>query len=156
MITLRFIESYKHLSSSLDVLVKSLLNKDKDIDLIKNKLPSLFQYFDDKALKLLRKGVYPYDYMDEDWENKLKEKELPDIKYFHSSLTNTKCSIDDYSYAKEIYNYFNCKNIKDYNDLYVKTDVLLLADVFASHRKNSYNSFGLDCLHCLYLCSWFF
>ena len=74
MITLRFIESYKHLSSSLDVLVKSLLNKDKDIDLIKNKLPSLFQYFDDKALKLLRKGVYPYDYMDEDCQNKLKEK----------------------------------------------------------------------------------
>ena len=75
--------------------------------------------------------------MDEDWKNKLKEKELPDIQYFHSSLTNTKCSIDDYSYANKIYNYFNCKNIKDYNDLYVKTDVLLLADVFASYRKNS-------------------
>ena len=41
--------------------------------------------------------------MDEDWENKLKEKELPDIEYFHSSLSNTKCSTDDYKYAKEIY-----------------------------------------------------
>ena len=75
MITLRFIDSYKHLSSSLDVLVRSFLNKDKNIDLIKNEFPSLFQYFDDKALKLLRKGVYPYDCMDEDWENKSKEKE---------------------------------------------------------------------------------
>ena len=56
MITLRFIDSYQHLSSSLDVLVKSLLNKETDIDLIKNKFPSLFQYFDDTALKLLRKG----------------------------------------------------------------------------------------------------
>ena len=46
---LRFIDSYKHLSSSLDVLVKSLLNKETDIALIKNKFPSLFQYFHDKA-----------------------------------------------------------------------------------------------------------
>ena len=66
MITLRFIDSYQHLSSPLDVLVKSLLNKETDIDLIKNKFPSLFQYFDDKALKLLIKGIYPYDYMGED------------------------------------------------------------------------------------------
>ena len=73
--------------------------------------------------------------MDEDWKNKLKEKELPDIKYFDSSLSNTKCSIDDYNYAKETYNYLECKNIKDCNDLYVKTDVLLLADVFGSYRK---------------------
>ena len=66
MITLRFIDSYQHLSSFLDVLVKSLLSKETDIDLIKNKFPSLFQCFDDKALKLLIKGVYPYDYMDKD------------------------------------------------------------------------------------------
>ena len=117
------------------MLVQSLLNKEEDIDLIKNKFPSLFQYFDNKALQLLRKGVYPYDYVDEDWKNKLKEKELPDIKYFDSSLSNTKCSIDDYIYAKETYDYLECKNIKDYNDLYVKTDVLLLADVFGSYRK---------------------
>ena len=120
-----------------------------DINSLNRKFPLLFQYFGDKALKLLRKGVYPYDYMDEDWKNKLKEKELPDIIYFHSSLRNTKCSIDDYNYAKEIYNYFDCKNTKDCNDLYVKTDVLLLADVFASYRKNSYKSFGLDLLYCI-------
>ena len=36
--------------------------------------------------------------MDGDRKNKLKGKELPDVKYFHSSLSNTKCSIDDYNY----------------------------------------------------------
>ena len=87
--------------------------------------------------------------MNEDWENKLKLKELPDIEYFHSSLSNTKCSNDDYNYAKEIYKLFGCKKIKDYNNLYVKTDVLLLADVYASYRKNSHNSFGLDPLYCI-------
>ena len=87
--------------------------------------------------------------MDEDWKNRLKEKELPDIKYFHSSSSNTKCSTDDYNYAKEIDNYFDCKNTKDYNDLYVKTDALLLADVFTTYRKNSYKTFGLDLLYCI-------
>ena len=114
IITLRLIDSYKHLSSSLDAIVKSLLNKDTDINSIKNKFPFLFQYFDDKALKLLRKGAYPYDYMDENWKNKLKQKELPNIKYFHSILADTKCSSSDYSYAKETFNYFECKNAKYY------------------------------------------
>ena len=149
IINLRFIDSYKHLTSPLDAIVKILLNKDTDISSTKNNFPSLFQYFGNKTLKLLTKGVYPYDYMDEDWENKLKEKQLPDIEYFHSSLSNTKCSNDDYNYEKEIYKLFGCKKIKDYNNLYVKTDVLLLADVYASYRKNSHNSFGLDPLYCI-------
>ena len=114
IITLRFIDSYKHLSSSLDAIVKSLLKKDTDINSIKNKPSFFFQYFDDKALKLLRKGVYPCDCMDENWKNKLKEKELPDIKYFHSSVANTKCSSSDYNYAKETFNYFEYKNAKYY------------------------------------------
>ena len=76
---LRFIDSDKHSIFPLDAIIKSLLNKDADINSIKNKFPSLFQYFGDKASKLLRKGVYPYDYMDEDWENISKEKELHNI-----------------------------------------------------------------------------
>ena len=64
-------------------------------------------------------------------------------------MNNTKCSIDDYNYAKEVYKLFGCKKIKDYNNLYVKTDVLLLADAYASFRKNSHISFGLDPLYCI-------
>ena len=77
------------------------------------------------------------------------EELLPDIKYFHSSLSNTKYSAEDYSYAKETYNYFKCKNIKDYNDNYVQTDALFLGDVFASYRKKSFDSFGIDPLYCI-------
>ena len=65
--------------------------------------------------------------MDEAWENKPKQKELPDIKYLHSSLNNTKCSVDDYSYVKEIYNYFRFEEISDYND------------VFTTYRKKASN-----------------
>ena len=109
----------------------------------------MFQYFDDKAFKLLRKGVNPYDSMAEDWKNKLKEKELPNIKYFHSSLSNTNCSIDDYAYANETYDCFECKNVKDYLSLYVKTYVLLSGDEFASYREKSNSFFGIDPIFCI-------
>ena len=135
-INLRFIDSYKHLTYPLDSLMNYLFNKDTKIQSIKIKFSSLFQHFNDSAVKLLRKGYY-MDHMDEDWESKLKRKELRDIKYLHSSLNNTKCSVDDYNYTTEIYNYFGCEEISDYNDLYVKTDVLLIADVFTTYRKKN-------------------
>ena len=101
-INLRFIDSYKHLTYPLDSLVNYLFNKDTNIQSKRDKFSSLFQYFNDQAIKLLRNGIFPCDSMDEDWENKLKQKELTDIKYFQSSLNNIKCSVDDYNYAKEI------------------------------------------------------
>ena len=87
--------------------------------------------------------------MHEDCKNKFKQKELPDIKYFHSSLNNIKRSFDDYNYAKEIYNYFGCEEISDYNDLYIKTDVLLLADVLTAYRKQMHQIYSLDPLYCI-------
>ena len=148
-INLRFIDSYKHLTYPFDSLVNYFFNNDANIQSIKNKLSSLFQHFKDDPIKLLRKGVFPYDYMDEDWANKLKEKNLTDIKYFHSSLKNTECSDDDYNYAREIFNYFVCKEITDYNDIYVQTHILLLADVFIAYRNKMYKIYGLDPLYCI-------
>ena len=58
-ISLRFIDSYKHLTYPLDSLVNYLLNKDTNIQSIKTKFSSLFQHLNDKAIKLLRKGVFP-------------------------------------------------------------------------------------------------
>ena len=58
-INLRFIDSYKHLTYPLDSLVNYLLNKDTNIQSIKTKFSSLFQHLNDKAIKLLRKGVFP-------------------------------------------------------------------------------------------------
>ena len=83
--------------------------------------------------------------MDEDSENKLKETELPNIKYFHSRLNNTKCTTDYYEYGQKIYDYFKCKEIT--NDLYVKTDVLL-ANVCTSYRQKMHKNYGLDPLYC--------
>ena len=148
-INLRFTDLYKHLMYPLDSLANYLLNKDTNTQSIKTKFSSLFSHFNNKAVKLLRQGVFPYNYMNKDWENKLKERKLPDIKYFHSSLNNTNCPTDDYNYAQEIYDYFECAEIIDYNDLYVKTDVSLLGDAFIAYIKKMYEIYGLDPLYCI-------
>lgn len=87
--------------------------------------------------------------MDKDWENKLKEKELPNIKYFNSTLTNTKCSQKDYEQAQETFKYFKCKNIEDYNNIYVQSDALLLSASITAYTTKGYNSFGIDPIHCV-------
>ena len=91
---------------------------------------------------LLRKGVYPYDYMNN--EDRFKEEKLPERAAFFSRLTNTECSEANYKHAEAEWEKFKCKSMRDYNDLYLKTDVLLLADVFESFRTATLSTLGLD------------
>ena len=46
-----------------------------------------------------------------------------------------------------IFDAFNCKNIGEYSDLYLKTDVLLLSDIFENFRDKMILSHGLDPVH---------
>ena len=82
---------------------------------------------------MLRKGIYPYKYMD-DWE-KLNETSLYEKEDFYSHL-NMEDTIDaDYAHAKNICEDFKIKNLEEYQDLYVQSDKLLLADVFENFRN---------------------
>ena len=65
---------------------------------------------------------------------KLKEQRLPAKKQFYSSLSGSNINDDDYKHAKRVFKKFKCEKIEDYNNVYVKGDGLLLADIFASHR----------------------
>ena len=77
---------------------------------------------------LLRKGTYPYEYMD-DWE-KFNEEALPEKKEFYNNV-NLECIWkEDYNRGKRIYRDFEIKNLDKCHDLYLRSDVLLLADVF--------------------------
>ena len=82
---------------------------------------------------LLRKGVYPYEYMD-DW-NKFNENELPLKEEFYSNFKMSNISDKEHEYAKKVWNTLNINNVGEYHDLYVQLDTTLLADVFENFRK---------------------
>ena len=90
---------------------------------------------------LIRKGVYPYEYMDS-WE-RFDEAELPPIEKFYSSLLGSNISPEDYEHAIKVWKTFKCKTLGDYHDLYLKTDVNLLSDVLKTLETFAYNSISL-------------
>ena len=98
---------------------------------------------------LLRKGIYSYEYIDI-WE-RFDETSLLDEEGFFSSLNMKKITSVDYRHAKKVYKEFKLKKLGHYNDLCVKSDTLMLADVFESFRNNCIEIYKLDpayfCLH---------
>ena len=90
------------------------------------------QEIKEKFQLLQRKGIYPYEYMDS--FERFEEKKLPSPEKFYSSLNGEEITEDDYDHAKEVWSKFNCKSLEDYHDLYLLTDILLLADVINSFR----------------------
>ena len=85
-----------------------------------------------KFVLLLRKGVYPYEYMD-NWE-RFSEISLPSKEDFYSNLNMEDISDIDYRHAENVFKRFKLENLGNYHDLYVKSHTLLLADVFNNFR----------------------
>ena len=125
-----FIDSKQFMNSSLDSLVKNLA--DGEFDAV---------YFD--AVK--EKGKYPYGYADS--FKKLDETELCSEDNFYSSLKDENISEKYYERAKSVWKLFNIKNLGEYHDLYLKSDVLLLCDVFGKFISTSMACYGLDPCH---------
>ena len=89
-----------------------------------------------------RKGVYHYDYVDS--ITKLSETKLPPQEQFYSELNHSHISDEDYEHARKVWNLFQMKTMRDNLDLYLKTDVLLLADVFENFRDVCIENYKLD------------
>ena len=120
----RSFDSFQFMSSSLEKLVSNLPRKS---------LKYTSQRFKDAKLDLMvRKGVYPYDYMDS--FDKFNDK-LPIKEEFYSILNDEHISDEDYENAQDVWNTFSLKNMGEYHDLYLQSDILLLADVFENFRK---------------------
>lgn len=93
-----------------------------------------------------KKGVYPYDFMD--CVDKFEEQQLPSKNDFYSLLTDDGISEEQYQHTQKVWNTFGLKNMGEYHDLYQKSDILLLRDVFENFRKTSLQYYKLDPAHC--------
>ena len=134
---LKFIDSLQFMNKSLESLVENLSLNDMKYTL---------QEFQDEKLELMkRKGVYPYDYMDD--FDKFNDKSLPSKEKFFSILNDKHISNEEYEHAQSIWKIFNLKTMGEYHDIYLKSDVLLLADVFEKFRKTCLKYYNLDPCH---------
>ena len=127
---IRFLDSVKFTLKGLDGLVKGL-------DQFKN----LEQGLGTNEL-LKKKGVFPYEFMT--GFDKLSAIELPPKKDFYSKLNDEHISNEQYKHAQKVWKEFECQTMRDYHDLYLKTDVLLLADVMENYRNVCNKNYGLD------------
>ena len=132
-----FIDSFQFMSSSLSNLV--------------NNLPiEAFKYtgkeFQGEQLSLMKKkGVYPYDYMDS--FKKFEENRLPKKENFFSLMNDEHITDEEYQHAQNVWNKFGLSSMGEYHDLYLKSDILLLADVFENFRKACQQYYELDPAH---------
>ena len=101
-----------------------------------------------KFILLLRKGVYPYEYMD-NWER--FDETLPDKESFYSSLNMENIDDIDYRHGNNMFKKFKLKDLGEYHGLYVQSDTLLLADVFENFRNMCMKVYELDPAHFLSL-----
>lgn len=134
-VQVRFLDSFNFLGASLDKLAKTMHND--DFITLRSHFPN-----NDQFNLLTRKGVYPYDYMT-NWKC-YEETKLPSRQHFFSVLTNQAISDEDYKHACLVWNEFNIKDLGEYTDLYLKTDVLLLTDIFQNFRKTCKQHYKLD------------
>ena len=136
------------LSQSIDK-VSEINNKISQDELIK-KFPNTYQLCNNDRNKfelLLRKGVYPYEYMDS-WK-KFKEESLPDKESFYDELNKEGITDEDYAHAQKVWDTLNIKNFGEYHHLYVRSDTSVLADVFEIFRDKCLEIHEFDPAHFL-------
>ena len=136
-------------SNLVDNLSELKINK-IDNDVLIKRFYNTYQLSDNDINKfelLLRKGVYPYEYMDS-WK-RFNETELLSKDKFYSTLNLEDISDDDYAHAVNVWNTFNISNLGEYHDLHVKLDTALLADVFENFRDKHIEIDKLDPAHFL-------
>ncbi|KAL4112345.1 hypothetical protein QTP88_016154 [Uroleucon formosanum] len=131
--SMRFIDTFRFMASSLSSLTENLITPEHD-----NFRETAKHFVTGDMPLVTRKGVYPYEYTDS-WE-RLDEERLPSKREFYSTLTETEINEEDFKHAKLVWDHFDCTTLGEYSDLYLKIDVLLLADVFAFFLIMVFNS----------------
>ena len=138
--SLKLLDMHNFIKGSLSELSKNLNDKDKFITK---------EHFPDNFELSKHKTCFPYEWLTKNIYN----ENLPSIKNFYSSLKLDNISEEDYDKTLEIYKKLNCKNIKEYLDIYLKLDICLQADIFNVFRKTIWDKFEIDCSKYITSCS---
>ncbi|VEN46542.1 unnamed protein product [Callosobruchus maculatus] len=137
-VSFRFIDSFKFMNSSLDKLSSYLTEHPI--------LKTEFSQFTEEQIKLLtKKGVYPYDFTDS--FDKFNYPHIPSHDQFFNRLVEKNISAEQYQHAQLVWNSFGIRNLGEYSDLYLKTDIILLAEVFEQFRSSCHRTYNLDPAH---------
>lgn len=136
--SLRFIDSMQFLNASLDTLVSNLVKEGTD----KFKITRQYIIKDNEFNLLLRKGVYPYDYMTDG--SKFEVTQLPPKEAFFNKLTNSHITDEEYAHAQEVWKVCGIKTMLDYHNVYMVMDTLLLADVWHNFRCMSMKYYEIE------------
>ena len=140
--SIKIIDSLAFLQSKLEYLSDDLDNELKIVT--KN-------HFQDK-FEMVNKELdnFPYNWIN---KNNLENKQLPDKKYFCNMLKLKDINDKEYKKVKNFYKNMEFKNIKEYLECYLISDITLLADVFNNFRKIIFDNLGLDCVKYISLSS---
>ena len=130
--SLKLLDMCNFIKGSLSELSKNLNDKDKF---------NTKEYFSNNFELLKYKTCFPYEFITK--ENTYNEN-LPSIESFCSSLKLNNNSEKDYDKTLEIYKILNCKNIKEYLDIYLKLDICLQSGIFNVFRKCIWDKFEID------------
>ena len=139
--SLKLLDMCNFIKGSLNDLSKNLNDKDKFITK---------EHFSNNFELMKYKVCFPYEFITK--ENIYNEN-LPSIENFYSSLKLDNISEKDYDKTLEIYKKLNCKNIKEYLDIYLKLDICLPADIFNILRNCIWDKFEIDCSKYITSCS---
>lgn len=134
---LRFVDSFRFMPSSLSKLSSNLQRQ----DLVETKKLVAENQLD----LVLRKGVFPYDYIDS--LAKFEETSLPPATRFYNKLCDSEISEEDYQHACRVWDELGFTTLGHYSDFYVTLDVTLLCDVMEEFRNTCMVAYGLDPLH---------
>ncbi|CAG8666260.1 4083_t:CDS:2, partial [Ambispora gerdemannii] len=141
---LQFIDSLKFSLPGLAKMAENLRDEKKGQTKTPEQLakcfPIMSKFISPHLLSLLtRKGIFPYQWLNS--KTKFNETQLPSQCEHEKIYT---ISQKDYDFAWIVWRETGCKTFGDYHDIYLKTDVLILADAFEAFRKASYSAFKLD------------
>ncbi|XP_064472389.1 uncharacterized protein LOC135386401 [Ornithodoros turicata] len=144
---LHFRDTTQFFNLSLSNLVETLLTSGGESAFLCTR-----QMFDDRFRCLLKKGVYPYTFVDSFEAYDLPA--LPPKEAFKNDLNNEDISDEDYQYARDIFEYFECSNPGDHTRLYVTLDTCQLCDVVLYFRKITLETNAIDILRTVSLASY--